>query len=522
MHQLTIVQNGKTLVREFTEPLLLSQAIQECSLALSMPCGGNHSCGKCRVMLQGGSPNPPSPQEARLLTPQELQSGLRLACFTSVAQSARVELPSSRGEHIASGGQMPAFTSASPFTGPLGAAIDIGTTTVVVYLYELATARLLATCAAHNRQAAYGADVLSRITFACGGGQQEIGQVICSQLAQMLAECLEQAGRPLQELTACVITGNTTMLHLLAGLDTAGIAVAPFTPTSLFGCFVPELAARLGLAPQAQIYLPSCAGAYVGGDITCALLAAELPQADGCTLLVDIGTNGEMVLAKDGQLLACSTAAGPAFEGAGIRMGMPAARGAVSAAWVEGNAIRWQTIENAPAIGICGSGLLDLAAAARQLELLDETGRLQPDAPGLQAFITQIENAPALCLPGTPVVVTQADIRQLQLAKAAIAAGIDTLIEHARTTPEALSQLYLAGGFGSYLNIASAGAIGLLPKALCDKTTVLGNAAGSGASLALLSSPHFEQAGRLGGHMQELSLSESPTFMEHYIENMLF
>jgi uncharacterized 2Fe-2S/4Fe-4S cluster protein (DUF4445 family) len=312
------------------------------------------------------------------------------------------------------------------------------------------------------------------------------------------------------------------MLHFLTGLDPRGIGAAPFTPQSLFGGVRPAAPLFSGLPADAELYLPPCVSAYVGADVVCGALACGLYEARRPALLADVGTNGEMALSVDGALLCCATAAGPAFEGVGVSMGMPALPGAiVRMAWQDG-AARCVTVGGMPPVGLCGSGLLSAVDLLIRQGALDGSGRLLPDGHPMAACIRPHDGQPALWLAGGRVALTQGDIRALQLCKAAVAAGIDTLLHEAGLSPEQLGAFWLAGGFGNGLDPVEAAGVGLIPPALLGCTRPVGNAALRGAALTLFSAERRRRAAQAQKAAREVSLSASPYFMERYVENMAF
>ena len=293
------------------------------------------------------------------------------------------------------------------------------------------------------------------------------------------------------------------MLHLLCGLDAGPLTQAPFTPASLFGAWTHL---PLGTFAALPVYLPPCVSAYVGADIVCGALVTQLEAMSGSVLFLDVGTNGEMILKTGTQLLACATAAGPAFEGAGISCGSGAVPGAISRVWLEDGQFQYETIEGQPAKSICGSGLIDAAAALIQAGLLNHRGRLK-SALGSSCMIGQ-----------SGVCLTQKDIRELQLAKAAVRAGIQTLLDAAGLLPEQLDRVVLAGGFGMALPVASAAAIGLLPGVCTDRVMAVGNTAGAGAAQLLLDKAQETQAASLAGRIRYLELAGNPQFAKHFIK----
>ena len=346
---------------------------------------------------------------------------------------------------------------------------------------------------------------------ALAGHAAEIAATIRQALGEMFAELASEAGIEPSRIDAAVVTGNTVMLHLLTLTDVEPLTHAPFHASRLFGETLSAGELELdSLRPDAPVYLPPCSAAFVGADITTALLASGIPDSDETAVLVDIGTNGEMVLKSGGSLSATSTAAGPAFEGAGISMGMSGREGAVDRVHIEEEdgekKLAAHVIGGGEPVGICGSGLVDAVACLLETEALDESGYLEDD--------------PAEILP--PVALTQQDIRQVQLAKSAIHAGMRTLLKTAGVSPRSVDRLCVAGGFGSYLDIKNAVAIGLLPEELLAKVHVLGNAALSGASMLLLSAGLRDKCEAMTKEIRQVALASNPVFAAEYMERMLF
>ena len=304
MFTVTIKTEKNTYQNSYFSPVLLSKAIADAGLTIQMPCGGRGTCGKCKVRAVGGL-SPAAPEELQLLTAAQRASGLRLACCTCAEADCTIYFSTDRGKvQGVAEALAPAFKVDAGQDG-YGVAVDIGTTTVAAYLYSLCDGVCHNSACEENVQTAYGADVIARIEYANKGGLTELSDMIRKQISVVIGENFAVAPKRL------VVTGNTTMLHLLAGLDPRTLAVSPFTPVSHFGAW------------YGNLYLPRCISAYVGADMTCAVLSSGM-QNDSASLLVDIGTNGEMALWHGGKLVCCSTAAGPAFEGALISQGCPA------------------------------------------------------------------------------------------------------------------------------------------------------------------------------------------------------
>ncbi len=501
---LTVIQSGNTRQVESRPGDTVLAALQRAGIAApEAPCGGSGICKKCRVQVDGAD---------------------ALACRTAVTGDHRVVLPEGRtGAAVLATGRAADFPL-TPAEG-LGAAVDIGTTTVVAHLYDRQTGQLLDTRSGRNAQAIFGADVISRIRYAMETpeGPAALTGAIRTQLRGFLEASCARAGRRWEELTAVTVAGNTVMEHLFAGLSPASLAAAPFLPLSRFGDRMPGDC--LGLPEGAQVYLAPAVAGYVGGDTTAGLLAGGAYRAERPVLFLDIGTNGEMALgsAKEG-FLCCSAAAGPALEGAAISRGMPAARGSISQVEWSEDGLRVTVLGGGTAAGICGSGLIDALAVMLELGAVDETGRLLPPGEAPEAVRPYIEET------GGGVVfrlteevrITERDVRQLQLAKAAIAAGIRTLLEEVGLREDQVSALYLAGGFGSCIRRESAAAIGLIPASLLERVVPVGNAAGQGAAAVLLSQQARDDLTALAGNCRYLELSGHKRFGEHYIDCMSF
>ena len=476
-------------------PLLQREA------GFTFPCGGNHTCGKCRVRVSGGI-SAITPHEHALLS--DAAEGERLACFLTVLGDCEVMIGSQGAAQIVTDADAVRIPLDPGYAG-FGAAFDIGTTTVACYLFSSERERPLASLAGQNRQSPFGADVISRIEACKNGALLQQRDVIRAQMAEMLETLCEREGAALSGLQRIVATGNTVMLHLLAGLDPSGLAAAPFTPESLFGGWQGW---QLDGFPNAQIYLPDCISAFVGADIACGILASGMRDRGGVSLLLDIGTNGEMALSDGTFLTSCSVAAGPAFEGAGISCGSGAAAGAISSVRIGQDGLQYEVIGGGKAHSICGSGLIDAAAAFLSLGALDETGL--------------IVGGETLPIGNSGLHLTQQDVRQLQLAKAAVAAGVETLLYERGIGFSEVGQVFLCGGFGSYLDAQSAARIGLLPKEFVPRTKAVGNAAGVGAGSILQSRAALRRSRQIARQAKTIDLSVDAYFMERYVENMLF
>jgi uncharacterized 2Fe-2S/4Fe-4S cluster protein (DUF4445 family) len=441
-----------------------------------------------------------------------------------------------RGTAVLTAGRLVDFEPGDTTDACYGVAFDVGTTTLVGSLVHLPTGKELAVAARMNPQVRYGDDVLSRIKYAgeTEGGNEQLRHAVLEALNEIIAELAEQAGMPNGRFCEAAFAGNTTMQHLLCGLDVEPLGRVPFAATCSRGLVLESGELGIDIHPRGGVYVFPTIGGFVGGDIVAGLLATEIDKQTGPTLLVDIGTNGEIVLSHDGKLWAASTAAGPAFEGARISCGMRAARGAIEKV-VLNDELRISTIGDAPPVGICGSALVDLAAELLRKGMLSPEGRLLtgdelpaelppalarcavtgPDGQG--AFrLTAADAQPA-------VVLTQRDIREMQLATGAIRAGVILLLRQAGLEVTDVEKVFIAGGFGSFIRRSHAQRIGLLPPEIPhDRISYVGNASLNGARWALLSRKVRQHAEQLARETEHLELAQDPAFQMEFAEAMIF
>ena len=473
-------------------------------LRMEKPCGGHAKCGKCKVFVSGNL-SEPGESEKRILTKSELAAGIRLACCTHAVGDCTVITSVTNGvERIVTDSEITPG-ELHPRFEKYGISVDVGTTTVAARLFD-SSGKLRAEACAINPQQAHGADVISRIEAALGGHSQDLARLIRSKLDELTLRLADKAGISTEDIDGLVITGNSVMLSLLTEESVLSFSRAPFKILRPFGETL--AASELGLSsllPTTRVYLPPCISAFVGADISCAILAAALTDKS-CAMLADIGTNGEIALSSDGRLLVCSTAAGPAFEGVGIGHGMRAADGAIDKVAAVNGKLEAHVIGNCEAVGICGSGLIDAAAALIELGILDESGYLEGGKATLADAVT----------------LTQNDIRMLQLAKSAVCAGIVTLINEAGIDISDVSTLYVAGGFGNYLSSESAAKTGLLPSDLARRISAVGNAALAGASMLLLDRTLTEKIEKIAKVAETVELHGNPIFTESYTYGMIF
>lgn len=581
---MTITVNGKAIEASAGPGESLHELLSAHGFRVTAPCGGGGRCGKCRVSI--ANPPLPTETDLRLVSAEDLRAGIRLACVTipSDGMVVRFEQANERPAHIATEGQSvnypfaPAVVIKSAVlaapdlndqaadmerlctalgmkglnaprsilrelpqalrqsgwkvrvaiagdrivdlnpAGLYGVAVDIGTTTLAGYLIDLTTGAELAVASALNPQKPWGDDVITRADYARSGGLDALQEAVTGEINAMIGSMCKKAQVNPASIYSVTLAGNTVMMHLVAGVTPEHIAQSPFIPA--FSCALDLPAAELGLNanPNAIATLLPCVAGYIGADTVAGLLAVGMNEGSEPTLLIDIGTNGEIALAAGGSLYACSTAAGPAFEGAHISSGMGGVAGAINKATCDG-AIRFTTIGNAPPQGVCGSGLLDLVAGLLDAGAIDDTGRLDEEAA--PSWI-EFDDTGVVIDREAGIHLTGRDIREVQLAKGAVAAGIEVLLAAAGIGIADVRHVYLAGGFGSYMDKRSAGRIGLIPAALVDRTTAIGNSSGAGAKAALLSAPAMEEAKRLARSVQYIELSARKDFQDAFMDKMMF
>ena len=456
-----VVETGATIM----------DAMIAAGLAPDAPCGGKGTCGKCRVTVK-------DQQVLACQTPVKEE----LTVYTTQTGTAKI-LMSGTGVEVTADGK-DAYVLA----------FDIGTTTVVAYLLDGKTGALVAQGSCMNPQSQFGADVISRIDHVLQEGSAEMTGCIRSAMKGLAQEVARSAGVELSQIGTAAIVGNTAMHHLLLDIDPRPLVTPPYMPA--------EFAAQeRGIARIA----PNIAG-FVGGDTVGCMVSTRFDQLEELSLLIDIGTNGEMVLGDKNRRIACSTAAGPAFEGAKISCGMRGAVGAVDHVTLQDGKLSYHVIGDEEPQGLCGSGLLDLVSVLLQLGVIDESGCMD------DGEFTLCEN----------VTLTQKDVREVQLAKAAIRAGIELLSEKMGTEVSDIRKVFLAGAFGNYMDPASACKIGMIPPVLQDRIVAIGNAAGEGAKLCALRQAEFEYSKKLASETEFLELASLAQFQDCYVDALEF
>ena len=490
----------------------LLDVIKQNDIPMEFPCNGRGTCGGCAARFVK-TPPAVTPEDEKHLSQKKIDNGWRLACKVEVAHPLElyIELDSMQILSEAKSGDTEVLN--------YGIAIDIGTTTVVCHLIDSDDLNIIDTVAAVNRQRRYGADVASRILHEMTdpNGKEHLNTAIIGQLNEMTAELLERNN--VNKLSQVVAVGNTIMTHILLGYPVSGLGQAPYTPVSLERVSVS--CKSLGIGLDCDITAMEGMDSYVGADISVGVAYCGLMGSDEYSILLDLGTNGEIALGNKDKLLCCATAAGPAFEAVNIHNGMSGLPGAVSEFSYEDGEYKYKTIGGRKPLGICGSGVLDITAALVQNGTVDLTGRLLAGKERVGYNESVREYFEVAQGRDDDIIFTAKDVREIQLAKAAIAAGIKTLIETAGIAYEDVAKVYIAGGFGNYMNIESALAIGLIPQELTGKTEAAGNTAARGA-IYCHRQEFANKVAACVAKSEHVDLSTSMIFQNHYIESMGF
>jgi uncharacterized 2Fe-2S/4Fe-4S cluster protein (DUF4445 family) len=532
-YEIPTIEEGKTLLA----------LLRKRQVFLDAPCNGRGSCGKCKIKFLSGAPKV-TEKERRLLTEEELSAGIRLTCSTVPTEDCTIAhaadgrdgaktkqdrcdetMQAVAGEHQRDS-QMPekSAKASDAQTLQLGVAIDIGTTTLAASLLDMNTGKELAVATGINHQRSYGADVISRIEAANAGFAGELQESIRKDLEQLIGNLMAKLPRAADSAEAkkenllirkVVIAGNNTMCHLLLGLSCEKLGEAPFEPEDI------SMQRRYWNGTDIVI-LPGIS-AFVGADIVAGIYANDLTEHEETAMLLDVGTNGEMVIGNKQGLLVTSTAAGPVFEGGNISCGVAGISGAVSHVKITMDSgrkcdISYETIENIAPVGLCGSAVLDTVSELFHNRIVDETGLLQEPW-----FETGIEIA-RIASGGNDICLTQKDIREVQMAKGAIRTGIE-LLQEAYGNHDAVNKIYLAGGFGYFMNVDSAIGIGMFPAEFQNRIQSVGNSSLDGAKRFLLedtteNSRAESQVKKIVSLSREINLAMHPDFNDRYMEAM--
>jgi len=542
----------------FDHEATILEAARALGVDINSVCGGAGSCGKCIVKIVQGveSLSDPSPEEMSLLG-DRLGEGYRLACRSKIMGGVVILVPteSRRGTQRLQSEGLDTPVTLDPAirrqaagettlvlcedtiidTVPVrdapihGFAVDMGTTKLAGYLMDLATGEALSVVTAMNPQIPYGEDVMTRLTYAMGGRnrRETLNRSLVEAMKQMLTDACRKADADPRDVYELVFVGNTAMHHFLLNLDPLPLTRSPFTPEDLGERYLNSAPFNLG-NPKGRIHVPPLIAGFVGADCVASILATGVHRSDKPCFLIDIGTNTEIVVGDRDRMVACSCASGPTFEGAHIRHGMRAATGAIEGAWIDPDSLEpsLTTIDDADPVGICGSGLIDALSEMLKAGIVDTSGKIR----------TEIENPRVRRSGGVPeyvlawrkdsgvesdIVVTQLDVRELQKGKAAMVSGAQMALSRLGLQPSEIVDIYMAGAFGTYINRDSAVNVGMIPEFDVLDIQQVGNAAGTGARMTLLSKEARGEARAIGSRVEYIELATIKEYNQAFVDALL-
>lgn len=543
----------------FDHEITALQAARALGVDINSICGGAGSCGKCVIKIVQGMENVgyPTLEEMDHLGGDRLGEGYRLACRSQIMgdvvilvpkesrraaqrlQSEGLDTPvtldtdirkQTTGEttHILCGDTV-IDTRPSRGASIYGFAVDVGTTKLAGYLMDLATGDLLSVITAMNPQIPYGEDIMTRLTYALGGSEQQetLHRYLVEGIQQMLADACGKVDADQRDVYELVFVGNTAMHHFLLDLDPSPLTRSPFTPKDLGERDLDSASLNLG-NPKGKIHvLPLIAG-FVGADCVASILATGVHRSDELCFLIDIGTNTEIVVGDKDRMVACSCASGPAFEGAHIRHGMRAASGAIEGVWIDQNSLEpsLTTIDDAEPVGICGSGLIDALSEMLKAGIVDTSGRIRTEIENPRVRMSGNVSEYVLAWSrdsglGSDIAVTQLDVRELQKGKAAMFSGAQMALSRLGVQPSEIINIYMAGAFGTYINRESAVKVGMIPEFSALDIQQVGNAAGTGARMALLSRGVREEARTISSKVEYIELATSTGYNQAFVDALL-
>lgn len=499
-----LVKEGESLLDAFIR--------QE--IYISAPCGGKGRCGKCGVQVLNGN-TWISDEDKKIYSEEEMDAGWRLSCCLYPAEELEVSVSQSDESLFEAVGETENTEESGTEESFYHVAVDIGTTTIAMSLIGGESGKVFHTVTSVNSQRAYGADVISRIQASVDGKKEELQKSIQKDLQDSLEKLLKEKELFGEQIKTIIISGNTTMGHLLMGYDCDTLGVYPFTPVNIdFIKGTEEIFGTDRFGKKEVILLPGIS-TYVGGDIVSGMYAYDFTEKEEVCMFIDLGTNGEMGIGNKEKILVTSTAAGPAFEGGNITWGMGSVPGAICSVKFEDTEVEVKTIRKEAPQGICGTGVVETAAELVREEIVDETGALDEDYFD--------DGFPLAKTPdGKEIVFTQKDVREIQLAKAAVRAGVETLLLRYGIKKEEVSKVYLAGGFGYKLNTDKAIAIGMIPEEWADRIVAVGNSSLSGASKYVKDENRDKKIEKLVSISEEINLSADKEFNEFYMDAMFF
>lgn len=464
---------------------VISSVAKSAGLSISTPCGGDGRCGRCLVAVEG--------------------KGNVLACKTLVDGDMTVTIPEDTGKVVAakdySESVLDDFT---PLSDGLGVAVDIGTTTVALDVLDMSDGHVISSAADVNGQKRLGDDVLARIQYASEGGTEELRSLVLKTIDNLIDTSSKDIDR--SDITSVYIAGNTVMEHLFLGVDPTPIRCEPYEPVVKEAEITGE-ESGLNIPPSAKVVTMPCISAYVGGDITSDIVFSGMDRSEGICLLIDVGTNGEVALGNADLMIVCSSSAGPAFEGGNLKSGMLAKPGAIDSVHIDGSEIRYTVIGDTEPKGVCGSGIIDLISQLFKAGFIDKRGNFTEISGAVDGTFVFANN----------ISISEAEIKDVIMTKAAIYSAAKSLVRNIGLDFNDLDKVYIAGGFGNYIDMESAITMGMFPDVPRDKYVYLGNSSLAGARSALLSETFRNRISYVFQRMTYLDLSSDPVFYDEYM-----
>jgi len=500
MHKVRFISDNAEA--DVPDGTLISEAAKAANVRVELPCNGKGRCGKCVVFVS---------------EKENGESERVLACQTATTKDIFVKVPKKEGSVIAANDHRKLkINELSPIVKMkdgtnYGLAIDIGTTTIAVSILDMNHGIELYTATGENRQRLLGEDVLARIQHASEGGTEELRSLVLESINDLIDVCLDRRCNP-HSVRSVYVSGNTAMTHLFLGIDPTPIREEPYEPV-IRESEVTGKESKLLVNPDARVICMPSVSAYVGGDVTSDIVAASMDIDGKTSIMIDVGTNGEVALGNNEMMIVCSSSAGPAFEGGSIRSGMLARAGAIDSISIVNNELKYTVIAGKEPLGICGSGLIDLIAELFKAGWIDKKGyftersKFEIENDGDETKFIRIAG---------DVIITQEDISTIILTKASIFSSIRSLLMNVGMDISDIENIYIAGGFGNFINIESAISIGLFPDVPRDKYVYLGNASLAGAKYALLSRTYRKRIAEVFKRMTYLDLSSNAVFFEEY------
>ncbi len=518
MPKVVIIYGDKSSQQDAENGELLGDVVLRSGLPIEQPCAGRGTCGKCKLLVDGGVAEPDE-VEREHLNPGEIAVGTRLACRAKVQGEAQLLL-APIVVYSNKNFRMAGYDRRS--VSPLGLAIDLGSTTVAAFLTRLDDGVVLAGGASLNQQTVYGADVIARLAAALKDGEsaRRLKRLALASINQAI-DALKLSRNETQRIVKATVVGNSAMHHLLTGLPVAGLALKPFQPYKRESVQdAGELLEGI-FSDRVNVSLPPLIGGFVGSDALACLAFFEYDRAQTPAAAIDLGTNGKVLVTDGKRILTASTAAGPAFEGVNISCGTRAVDGAVSSAAWKNGALKLETIGETKAIGLTGSGLISVVSALRQVGMIEASGRISADERFREKWVVSDPNGfkQIKLSSNGDLSLTQGDIRELQKAKGAIRAALDTLLAKLNLKPEDLERVILTGSFGGQIEVDAALALGVIPTVDRERVQPIANGAGFGAAM-FLNEQGFERGVALAERAEQIDLDLDSEFTLRYIGAM--